>query len=1046
MTELLSYLTRWGDRIWRASSIRTFGWALASSLLYLWIYLMMVMFIDRLPLSWLAAAWLPAIAMGWAAWRMLSLRLRLKKPREVARIIENQNPDLDLKIRSAMDLHEQRSDHVNNEIAEVYVARITHEVAITPPVTDSWARPIWLSVVMFAMVTVVWSLWGNQLMRKLTQPLIAFSDTQIVFENGSITIFEPDYTNIPGRTLPLKTGKFHAYPGSRVRFTIQDSRPLQKVWISTSDEPDLVVLSSETPGQFTYEFLLLKALEVTFFLDDQSRGGQTQPFAFETKRDTEPEIQIKSHTPEGAINALDPLYLDAMVKDDFGVAKLEAVVAWEGDEKRLPLQVPNNQRTQFVSKNRWSISDLVPDNAVAFSIHLEASDNNPINGPGVGQSEMLHFELESPERKHDELVDLARQLLIRMTNVLGDNLDTILASANDRLRIAQAHGVSEEIQSGLFQAQSLTNTIMALMREDPFITTLDYEFVRDFNNDLTRAFRQRIEMGQLYASVSRQARPSLVANDLNRLHGQEELRLEKLTYDLLMQLKMWALMDMERSQEAIEQALENLEKMLENGENMDQEQLEQLLEEMLNEVMKELQKMFAKAAQEMDQTLDEFMNQEGMEFQQDQMEELKQEMLEAMKNGDMEKLKELMEQFKEMMSAAMSGMQKAMGEMSPQMQQMMQDMREMMGLLNELKQREEDLQSQTQQLKADIDEEMGGNPSELSDSEKQEQKDAMARIRELLTTLHENLVNYQNEETSKRIIAQITQLKTQLDREDLSEIERRQIESRVHNAERTLDYIMRDSMDQLQDITLKSLDTAERMSDMLQQGELTQSLDVGFQLENKLLQGERFSERGVSEDIQNEARPKETFQESREELYKILEALQNLKQNMENKRREHMAESGDQRQQKLAKEQDSVRKMIDDFEQRVQDSLGGSQMMERMEQIGLSMKNAERKLKGSNLDGGLYHEQEALRQIGEMMEQMQQSMKPGQMRPQFMPGMNGRQESLYGDPTGDVYIPESERALRDDQLKDLIRRQLQKNFPDSFGKEIKQYYETLMDQ
>ena len=81
-----------------------------------------------------------------------------------------------------------------------------------------------------------------------------------------------------------------------------------------------------------------------------------------------------------------------------------------------------------------------------------------------------------------------------------------------------------------------------------------------------------------------------------------------------------------------------------------------------------------------------------------------------------------------------------------------------------------------------------------------------------------------------------------------------------------------------------------------------------------------------------------------------------------------------------------------------------------------------------------------------MMEQMQQSMQPGQMRPQFMPGMSGRNESLRGDPVGDVYIPESERVLRDDQLRDLIQRQLQKNFPDNYGKEIKQYYETLMDQ
>ena len=301
MSELNAILLHWGNQIWRRQTARTIMQAIAISSAALFLYLCAVLLVTRMPLSWPVAVFMPALV--WAMAFLLIVRnwYRLRQPRSVAVILERENDDLDLKIRTAMDLMSHRSDCDPSKIAAEYTGTITSRVMACPPQKSPITAVGSLAIAATLSLYGLWWWKGDHLSRKTSQPLIAFSEDSIVFEGGSITIFEPDYTNIPGRTLPLTHGQYQAYPGSRVRFVVNDSRPLNRVWYS-QNETELKPIDTEHTGQFTHEFLLLEPVVYHFYLDDHKRGGKTQPFEFKTKRDTEPTAgsTLRSKRERGA--------------------------------------------------------------------------------------------------------------------------------------------------------------------------------------------------------------------------------------------------------------------------------------------------------------------------------------------------------------------------------------------------------------------------------------------------------------------------------------------------------------------------------------------------------------------------------------------------------------------------------------------------------------------------------------------------------------------------------------------------------------------------
>jgi len=1043
---ILDYLRMAGRRLFRRKFSQFAAGALLINSVYLFGYFLAILAIKSVSLTWNGLLWLPALTLLALAATGVCLWVYFSSPRRVARWLEQRRPEFQLSLRTSLDFMEGKADLNDSPFHEPYLRQMENKLARVEWVDEAappWNRYAWAAAMAAA---AMWFLFQGPLLSKYYNPSLSFGQTHLDLSQGSITIFEPDYTQIPGRTLPLKPGQFQVYPGSRIRFLAQLPPKTDALYLSQSDAEAPTPLRIDDDRQAAHEFVVMDNVELRFLLAEDDASGRTEPYRFQIKTDGVPEINLRSHTPEGPLNMLDPLLVEVEVKDDFGIKELQAVVAWGEREKRIDISVPGDRRTHFISRNQWFISDFDMDQPERFSLHFEAKDNNPINGPGVGRSQTLTYELESPDRKYDEFMELARELLDTMTHALGDNLETAFAGQIDPEGLANSREVGKQISAGLYHSLNLSNKLISKVRETPNLTRMDQNFLYQFRSGVSRRARARGDIGFLYASLEQSPNQSLYRR-LMAEHNDEEIGVETLTYDLLLQLKLWAVLELERQNNQLEEDLDSLEDMLENAENMDEQELQELFNRMMDEVMRNFQEMMAKAAAQMDMSMQEFMNQDAFEFSQDQFQELREQIMDALREGDMEKARKLMEQLRAAMQESMNAMKQTMGEMSPQTMAMMENMNELMGLLRELKRDEEGLERDTHALKQEIDERMGGNAPQLDPMQQAEHRKATERIQELLTNLQNRLADYKTESLTQDVLEEINNNKLKLEQENLSSREANEIRREINRQERMLDFLSRDGLDMLQNMTVQNLNETEKLQEYLDQGEFMLSLETGQKLETSLLNSERLSEQTPSRQVREEAQPEETFREARQELYQIMDALQNIRHDIEERRQQFMQEQGETRQMDLAQRQEALERMIDEFMQKTEDTFGGSQISDRLDEIARAMKGAEQQLRNANLENGVRYEQSALQKIGEMMEQMQQSQRPSGMQPRFMMSQRMRREGMYGDPSlEDIFIPESQKKATKDLMKETVRKQLKKNLPDAYGKEIRKYYEKLMDQ
>ena len=857
MHSLEQFLKRAGRKIVRQKIGHLISWTVLAISLWLLLYAASILMFRGVSLTWSGLTVLPSLVLVALAVGIPVVWWRLRDRRRVARYLEERFEELQLSVSTSLDFLEGRVDSKGEiRFQDEYLSRVEDRLTVLDLNETPRFRAGRYATVAVAATLLIWGVFQDQLQDRFYNPASSFGQTHLNIDEGSITIFEPEYTQIPGRTLPLKPGRFSAYPGSKVRFMIQLPEYADRLFLLVGNEEEgakPVPLRVNEQREVNHELVLLENTDLRFLISEDDANGRTASYSFQVKTDESPTVTLRSHTPEGPINVLDPLILEADVKDDFGIKNLWAVVNWgEAEEKRLDLSVPGSRRQHFITKQRWNLSDLGVEEAESFTLYLEASDNNPINGPGIGRSETLTYELESPEKKYDEFMELARKLLDTMTHTLGDNLETVLASAYDQDTVSQAANMGSQIERQLYESMRVTNDLIARVREAPNFNRLDQNFLHGFRNDLSMRHRHRRELGRMYSNIRDLSYP----DNYRRLfqgHHEEELKIEGLTYELLLQLKLWAALDLERQNNKLREELEQLEEMLENGEEMDSDELQEMFNKLMDEIMKDFREMMARAAQEMETTVQEFMNSDAMQDYEDQFQSLREQIMQALKEGDMEKAKALMEEMKAQMEAAYNSMQNAMGEMSPEMQAMMKNMRELSGLLRELKANEEQLERETQSLKQKLDKEMGGNSVEVDPSKAAEYREATERIKELLSGLYNKLAEYGTDELFGELLQEIEQFQSDLENKEMNDLESNLVRRNIQERERQVEFYD-DLLEKLQQRTLRDLEQTEKMQEYLDQGELMLALEFGRKLKSFFVHGEYLGERLSLPLVQEEAR------------------------------------------------------------------------------------------------------------------------------------------------------------------------------------------------
>src|SRR5947209_6479408 len=243
----------------------------------------------------------------------------------------------------------------------------------------------------------------------------------------SVTYLYPAYMGLPPRTEEGTAGDLRAPRGTEVRIAARADRDLSQAFALVNGTA--VELEATGPGhrQLAGTFPLMQAGQWSLrFADARGRTiaqGPSRPI--EIVADQAPQVTIDA--PKQAVLEVDPqgrVQIGWSAADDYGLT--EVTLLWQragAKEERVVLQTPASPARRLRGAYTWEIAPLHLRPGDRVSYHLEAKDNDGIDGPQRGVSATQAIKIFSAAEHSRESLIRAQALWERLVALLGDRLE-----------------------------------------------------------------------------------------------------------------------------------------------------------------------------------------------------------------------------------------------------------------------------------------------------------------------------------------------------------------------------------------------------------------------------------------------------------------------------------------------------------------------------------------------------------------------------------------------------------------------------------------------
>src|SRR5256886_5958338 len=240
----------------------------------------------------------------------------------------------------------------------------------------------------------------------------------------SVTYLHPAYMCLPPRTEEGTAGDLRAPRGTEVRIAARADRDLSQAFALVNGTA--VELEATGPGhrQLAGTFALVQAGQWNLrFADARGRTiaqGPSRPI--EIVADQAPQVSIDA--PKQAVLEVDPqgrVQIGWSAADDYGLT--EVTLLWQragAKEERVVLQTPASPARRLRGAYTWEIAPLHLRPGDRVSYHLEAKDNDGIDGPQRGVSATQAIKIFSAAEHSRESLIRAQALWERPVALLGD--------------------------------------------------------------------------------------------------------------------------------------------------------------------------------------------------------------------------------------------------------------------------------------------------------------------------------------------------------------------------------------------------------------------------------------------------------------------------------------------------------------------------------------------------------------------------------------------------------------------------------------------------
>lgn len=544
-----------------------------------------------------------------------------------------------------------------------------------------------------------------------------------------LTVTPPSYSRLQ-QIQQKDNGNINALTGSVAELKLSATKNLKaaKIFFEDSTEIPMQVNQREAAGKIK----ITGDKNYRIILTDENGNQNQSPVAYSIKAiyDAAPVIEMIRPNKDVALGEDNRLPLYVKISDDFGFSKLllhyrvsasKYEMPWK-EFKSAEIQIDKSKKEIDVN-HIWNLSpmDLATEDVVTY--YLEVLDNDVVSGPKSAKTAMFNVRVPSLDEllKNADNVQEKAEKDLTQTLKEAEELKKSLDKINQELKQDKKELTwqeKEKIEKALDKFEKLQNKVEEVSKQ-----------VENMKNDLQKnnllskeTLEKYMELQKLFKELSSEEMKKAMEQMQNMMQKMDRQMTEEAmrnmkdneeqfqkslerTINLLKRIQTEQKVDevikrmeeIAKQQEELEQQtkngdLNNTQKKNELSKKQDEisKELKQLEKEM-KDLSEKMSEMKDMPQQEMDKNLDELEKQNN--------DEMSQEASESMKNNNKQSSQQKQAQIKknmQQMKQKMQQMQKSM-----QQQSQMQAFSDMMKILNNLislSKQQEELKNQSQRL------------------------------------------------------------------------------------------------------------------------------------------------------------------------------------------------------------------------------------------------------------------------------------------------------------------------------------------------------------
>ncbi len=569
-----------------------------------------------------------------------------------------------------------------------------------------------------------------------------------IIKNLSLKITPPAYSKLPIQ-LTEDNGDISTLFGSSVELQLSASKNLSKAKLVFGDTTQIGLSIDKNRASLKFKPTRNNTYKIFIYDEDGNENLNPVEYQIRLTMDNPPSILLLK--PTRTVNLSDDMRLSTLVKikDDFGFSRLTLNYRLSYSRYQKPqdefekMDIPFSPTAESDVAFIWNLTplNLVTDDAVAY--YFEVFDNDNVSGPKSARTEIMTVRVPSLEeilaesnRTQNNAITEMQQTLKESEELKKDieELDRDLKSAREKLTWEEQKKVEEilrkqdNLQKRVENIQEQLNNLQEKLNENKLLspeTLQKYMELQELFNQLSseemKAAMQKLN--EALKNISKQ----MLQEALKNFQFNEEMfraSLER-TIELLKRVQIEQKVDeiSKRIEEMMKQQ-DELSNKLQNTNPDDQKSLQNLSEQQkqlskeLDDLQKQLEELEKKMSEFPKEMPDEDLRKMMDEFANENPSQCSNQASKEMKEGQLSKAGKNQQNVKNSLSKIQKGMSQLKQQMMQnQMMMALNQMRKIVNELLELSKKQESIKNKTQNIDPNSQKlnEMAQNQSDLRD-------------------------------------------------------------------------------------------------------------------------------------------------------------------------------------------------------------------------------------------------------------------------------------------------------------------------------------------